>query len=409
MRIVVVGAGPAGLAAAVTAAENGADVCLLDENPQPGGQIWRQGIKSAIPKAAQQWFRRLQAQKIESHFGMTVVGAEPGVVTALTAGDGTRKFSYDSLILATGARELFLPFPGWTLPNVMGCGGAQAFLKAGWPVKGLRLVVAGSGPLLLAVASAFKDKGAIVVGIVEQANTGSLIRFGASLLQHPEKLGDGMRYGWKCFPTMMKSGTWISRARGGEHLQSVMATNGHREWEWECDVLACGFGLIPNTELAESLGCILEAGRVKVDAEQRTSQSNIYSVGESTGIGGESVALLEGEIASLSILKSANLPSKIHARGRWNGFQRDLENCFRLRPEVLGLAESDTVVCRCEDVTFGSLKSLPNQRTAKLYTRCGMGPCQGRVCGPACRAIFGWELNKPRWPLVPVEMGALLS
>ncbi len=409
MRIVVVGAGPAGLAAAVTAAENGADVCLLDENPQPGGQIWRQGIKSAIPKAAQQWFRRLHAQKIESHFGMTVVGAEPGGVTALTPGTGTRKFSYDSLILATGARELFLPFPGWTLPNVMGCGGAQALLKAGWPVKGLRLVVAGSGPLLLAVASAFKDKGANVVGMVEQANAGSLIRFGASLLQHPEKLGDGMRYGWNCFPTVMKSGTWISRARGEQHVQSVVATNGHREWEWECDVLACGFGLIPNTELAESLGCILEAGRVKVDAEQRTSQSNIYSVGESTGIGGESVALLEGEIASLSILKSTALPSKIHARGRWNGFQRDLENCFRLRPEVLGLAESDTVVCRCEDVTYGSLKSLPDQRTAKLYTRCGMGPCQGRVCGPACRAMFGWELNKPRWPLVPVEMGALLS
>ncbi len=409
MRIVVVGAGPAGIAAAVTAAENGADVCLLDENPQAGGQIWRQGVQPAIPKAAQAWLKRLHAQKIESHFGLTVLGAEAGMVTAWTAGTGTQKFGYDALVLATGARELFLPFPGWTLPNVMGCGGAQAMLKAGWPVKGLRLVVAGSGPLLLAVASAFKDKGATVVGIVEQADAGSLIRFGAGLLHHPEKILEGMQYGWNCLPTLMKPGSWIREARGGQELKSVVATNGHKEWEWECDVVACGFGLIPNTELAESLGCTLENGRVKVDAEQRTSQANIYSVGESTGIGGENVALLEGEIASLSLLKSSARLEKIQSRQGWNAFQHDLEKCFRLRPEVLRLAAPDTVVCRCEDVTFGSLKALPDQRTAKLYTRCGMGPCQGRVCGPACHALFGWELNKPRWPLVPVEMGALLS
>jgi NADPH-dependent 2,4-dienoyl-CoA reductase/sulfur reductase-like enzyme len=405
MRIVVVGAGPAGIAAAVTAAENGAKVFLVDENPAAGGQIWRHGGNSPPPASARPWLRRLRSQTIEFHSGTTVLDWRPGKALASREGGGIVAFPGDKIILAAGARELFLPFPGWTLPHVMGCGGAQAFLKMGWPVRGMRVVVAGSGPLLLAVAAAFAKRGAQVVGILEQADFAAMARFATALLRHPAKLRQGMGYGLRCLPARLRTGAWVRRVLGEGGVQAVVATDGSREWRWECDLLACGFGLVPNTELAASLGCRLDHGRVVVDAAQRSSLAEVYCAGEGTGIGGEDVALLEGEIAALSAL-GVPAEEKIRRRRHWDSFLTALETCFRPRPELLGLCESDTVVCRCEDVPFGALKGFPDPRAAKLHTRCGMGPCQGRICGPACAVLFGWGGNKTRPPLVPLEAAA---
>lgn len=409
MKVVVVGAGPAGIAAAVTASEMGASVRLVDENPRAGGQIWRHGPGSTIPEAAGPWFRRLHDQGIEMDFGATVVGGRQGELLANHEQTGPARIPYDRIILATGARELLLPFPGWTLPNVMGCGGAQALLKAGMPVRGRRVVVAGSGPLLLAVAATLVGAGARIVGIFEQAGFGSVAKFAARLRRHPSKALQALAYLRKCLPVLPRYGSWVRRAYGKEALEGMVATDGRVEWQLDCDILACGFGLLPNTELAVSLGCRIEAGRVWVDSNQRTSRPEIYCAGEGTGIGGENAAVLEGMIAARSALEG-NCPEKeIRERARWEPFLRELGTAFRLRPEVLRLAEDDTVVCRCEDIAYGALKSFPDQRTAKLYTRCGMGPCQGRVCGAACQALFGWEPNRPRYPLTPLDMDSLAS
>src|SRR6185295_1674164 len=160
--LLVVGAGPAGMAAAWRAAESGLRVSVVDDNPAAGGQIWRGG-----PPEAQVWFERIRS--VELINGARVFQQpEPGMLLAET-NSGVCELSYKSLVLATGARERFLPFPGWTLPNVMGAGGLQALVKTGLPIEGKRVVVAGSGPLLLAVAAYLRGHGANVLLIAEQA------------------------------------------------------------------------------------------------------------------------------------------------------------------------------------------------------------------------------------------------
>src|SRR3954471_21408617 len=167
--VVVVGAGPAGLAAARRASACGKRVAIVDDNPAPGGQIWRGG-KVAIPNA-------------KLICGARVVAAPaPGRLTL----EGHDDLEYSTLVVATGARELFLPFPGWTLPHVAGAGGLQALVKSGMPIAGKRVVVAGSGPLLLAVADYLRKRGAVIPLVAEQAE--SVTRFGLTLARHPRKL-----------------------------------------------------------------------------------------------------------------------------------------------------------------------------------------------------------------------------
>ncbi len=186
--IVIVGAGPAGIAAACAAAESGARVALVDDTPWLGGQIWRgQQAKPAVPQA-QHWLVRLRGSGVTILDRTSVIAApHPGVLLAEHP-EGAREIHWRKLILATGARELFLPFPGWTLPGVVGPGGLQALVKNGWPIRGQRVVVAGSGPLLLAVADGLSQTGAQVISISEQAPFASVMKFGFGLVAHPAKL-----------------------------------------------------------------------------------------------------------------------------------------------------------------------------------------------------------------------------
>ena len=185
--VVVIGAGPAGLAAATRAAESGARTAMVDDNPHPGGQIWRSAAGKA-PAEAQRWIRAAEQSAVTWIVGARVFAAPAPNRIAVETFGGEEEIGYRSLVLATGARERFLPFPGWTLPNVMGAGGLQALAKARLPVEGKRIVVAGSGPLLLAVAKYMKDHGARVRLIAEQARQSALIGFGLKLAAHPPKL-----------------------------------------------------------------------------------------------------------------------------------------------------------------------------------------------------------------------------
>jgi len=411
--VLVIGAGPAGIAAATAAAKHGCSTIVLDDNVAAGGQIWRGGIDSARTKedpAKTKAIAALRSSGAEILAGRQVVDQPaPGVLRAvITMADGTRaeSFAWDRLILATGARERFLPFPGWTLPGVFGAGGLQALVKGGFYVEGKRVVVAGSGPLLLAVAAHLQEYGAKVVAIAEQAPLRQLLPFAASLLGSSlGKLLQGARYRASLARTPYRMGCWPVAVEGEESVRGVRLTNGRRVWSEPCDLLACGFHLVPNTELAELLGCKLRGDFVEVNVRQQTSVANVFCAGEPTGIVGLEAALIQGEIAGLSAAGAAREASELYGRrSREQAFARRLEAAFRLRPELRSLAVPDTIVCRCEDVPFSQLQEHISWTDAKLQTRCGMGPCQGRICGSAVQTLFNWRATSVRPPLFPVPL-----
>jgi hypothetical protein len=197
-------------------------------------------------------------------------------------------------------------------------------------------------------------------------------------------------------------------AEGTEQLRAVTLTDGNRQWKEDCDLLACGFGLVPNVELPLALGCQLENDFVRVDEWQAGSVAGIYAAGELTGIGGADAALVEGEIAGLAAGGAGEAARRLMARrAEWRRFGGALAGTFALREELARLASAETLVCRCEDVRFDRMKSFAGWREAKLQTRCGMGPCQGRVCGAAAKVLFGWGGESVRPPVLPGRLESL--
>ena len=400
--VLVVGGGPAGIAAGTRAAENGAQVIIIDSGLRPGGQIWRHVDTASLPATARRWLERNRRSATRWMLQSTVIdGSAANGLTVLSRGGGTHIVRAPRIVIATGARELFIPYPGWTLPNVMGVGGAQALFKGGLDVRGRRAIVAGSGPLLLPVSAALAKGGAQVAQVLEQAPLGRLTRFATSLVRQPAKLLLAGRYRAALSLNAYHTGRWVVRAEGRDRVESVTLTDGTRRWTEACDLLCCSYGLLPSTELARLLGCNVTDGRVVVDERQRTSVAGVYCAGESTGVAGDDASLAEGEIAGLSATADeAPIPPRLRAgRDRGRAFADQLLRTFRPRPELLDLVDPDTVICRCEDVRFGSLEREWTGRQAKLYTRMGMGACQGAVCGPAARLLFGWSPGTVRPPL----------
>jgi len=247
------------------------------------------------------------------------------------------------------------------------------------------------------------------VSVAEQASAAKLARFSASLWSDPGKLIQGLEYrialGWVPY----RSGCWPVEALAGSDglsLRCVRLTKGGRSWEESCELLACGFHLVPNTELAQLLGCAFNGEFVRVDGEQRTSVPGVFCVGEPTGIGGLEAALVQGEIAGLAC---ANRPTLSLQRRATAGrrFALRLEKAFALRPELKTIARPETIVCRCEDVRLSELEGQSELREAKIQTRCGMGACQGRICGPAMGFLFDWKQSSVRPPIFPVPLEAL--
>lgn len=409
--VAVIGAGPGGLSAAETAATMGLRVCLVDDNPELGGQLWRQRAGQPDNGSPVARWRSAVGPRVTTLAGWRVVAApsiEPGALR-LEAEGRLMDIQASKLILATGARELYLPFPGWTLPGVYGAGGLQAFVKSGLQVAGKRVVLAGTGPLLLAVASGLTKAGARVLAIAEQAPLAKLAGFTIGLLgTAPGKVLEGIRYGWTNRRIPYRTGSWVSAALGKDRLHAVQITSGSRTQAIETDMLGVGFHLVANTELAELLGCTVADGFVLVDERQRTSLPDVYCVGEATGIGGVSKAELEGKIAVMAAAgKTEGLHALASARDRQLKFMRSLTAAFALRSELRKVPRAATIVCRCEDVEHGSLSERQSWREAKLHTRCGMGPCQGRICGPATQFLYGWSSPQPRPPLFPTAIETL--
>ena len=405
--VLVIGAGPAGMAAAVRAAERGGRVGIVDDNATCGGQIWR-GAEDDHDPDSKAWGSRLRNADITKLLGMRVFHQpEPGVLLA-EGTDDVCELRYTNLVVATGARERFLPFPGWTLSNVMGAGGLQVMVKSGLPVRGKRVVVAGTGPLLLAVAAYLRKQGAEIPILCEQASWASLARFGIGLLGRPGKLVQGLQLKKELAEIPFAANSWPIAAHGGQVLESVTISRGGKTEVIACDFLACGFHLVPNVELQSLLGCQIGGGYVQVDEFQQTSVQGVFCAGEPTGIGGVELALVEGQIAGLAAVGEKSAAQKLFGeRRKARRFARMLDRAFRLRSELRSLPSAETIVCRCEDVPYSRLQDHRSWRAAKLHSRCGMGPCQGRVCGPATQFLFEWNPDSVRPPLFPARVGSL--
>ncbi len=411
--IVVVGAGPAGLNAAQAAAREGATVALLDDNPRAGGQIWRQGPGYPPQAPLHELLAALKMQDNVTLLPSARVIAPLGPCGLLleSAQQGGVSIRYGRLILATGARERLLPFAGWTLPGVTGAGALQALIKGGMPVRGQRIVIAGSGPLLIAALATARAAGARVVAVVEQAPALKVARFGVSLLSEPAKLLQAVVMTRGFAGTRYWTDSIVRKAEGEGRVERVTIQRGHRDVTLDCDRIACGYGLVPNITLAQALGCAInEAGEIVVDGEQQTSIDGVLAAGECTGVGGAELAGVEGEIAGLSASGSLASHTALRAqRARWRRFGTRVEAAFALQAAARSPPDDATLLCRCEDVSIGEVRAYPDWREAKLHTRCGMGACQGRICGAAAGLYFGWQAATPRPPFSPAQIGTLMA
>ncbi|GAA2075086.1 FAD/NAD(P)-binding oxidoreductase [Pseudolysinimonas kribbensis] len=426
MNVVVVGAGPAGLAAAGAALAAGAEVTLVDATTQLGGQFWRH-MPDARPAAAEsalhhRWSRFTTLRdRLERHprcrirtgaqvWALDHVDGRPRLQLAIGAVDGPDRTMEilvpDALVLATGAHDLTLPFPGWDLPGVVTGGAAQALAKAERVAIGRRVVVAGAGPFLLPVAASLAATGATVLSVHEAAGRRQLAAGWAGALPvlpaMAGKLGElaGYARGQLRGRIPYRVGSGVIAAHGDDRVEAVTIARLDAQWRpvpgtqrtVEADALAVSHGFTPRLELALAAGCRLDAGRfVAVDADQRTSAPGVLAAGEVTGIGGADAALAEGAVAGwIAAGGAAHDPRVARARAavrRYRRFARALAAAHGPRPGWRDGLTDDTIVCRCEEVPYGRLRATATAtrtqslRSLRLTTRAGLGPCQARICG----------------------------
>jgi NADPH-dependent 2,4-dienoyl-CoA reductase/sulfur reductase-like enzyme len=448
-RVVVVGAGPAGMAAAIAAADAGCAVTVLDAGMRPGGQYYRQPPPSfgqPLPKLIRQL---VSHPGITVRSGTTVVAAQPrdgggAVLHVLRDDESVALEEAPALVLATGAYDRPLPFPGWTLPGVFTAGGAQAMVKGQHVLPGKRVAIAGTGPFLLPVASALAIAGADVVGIFEANHPGGWARHLGAALANPTKVAEACRYagvlGGRRIPFRYRHA--VIAAHGTDRLQAVTVARLNPDWtpiprskrRYDVDALCIGFGFVPSVELAEGLGCKLDvdahgAPVVATTDVVRTSVSGIFAAGEASGVGGAVLATLEGRLAGIAAAggrSDRNRVAERRLRSRWaraRAFADALDDVYALRAGWRGWLDGDTVVCRCEEVSASDIGAALDDgmaadlRSVKLHTRAGMGMCQGRMCAASLAAIIEGTTGASPDPttfvrrpfVVPVPLSSLAS
>lgn len=459
-HVVIVGSGIGGLSAAVTLAGFGLDVLMIDENIQPGGQLLRQsekrvtnffkftdslktkgfslikGIKDAYPEID----RINQAQvlgvfKDKRLLIHTKVKKNPphnktGQIIEVQA---------EHLIFATGARERYLPFKGWTLPGVMSLGAAQILMKSHGVLPGLNTIIAGSSPLMMVLASEILSNQGKVATVLDENPFSKNLRILPIIQHHWPKLFEGAFY----MAQMMRNRVpivnraRIIEARGTTKFESVIVAkttpegqviNGI-ETKYFADTLAIGHGFVPNIELAVQAGCDIEYQKAKggwvvtVDKNLESSLNSIFAVGEITGIAGGKKSYIQGKIAAISILKKLD---KLNFKKQGTQLSRQIKQLHSLNHKQNAYAaflnhlcqvpsiayqqiHDDTLICRCENITMGTIKKAIRQDFVtsggiKKATRCGMGRCQGRICGTVIFDII-MALTKK----TPEEIGPSLS
>ncbi len=444
--VVVVGGGPAGMAAAATCAEAGKRTVLVDAFAAPGGQVYRlppAGFRELNPSPERRTGDALR-QRLRSS-GAAVRPAshlwliEPSFRLHIVGPDGATTLNAAQVVLAAGTTERIYPFPGWTSPGVIGLAAATILLKAEGVLPGERMIVAGVGPLLALVAHHAQRAGATVVGVVDLAGPGDWSRAAWQGRSRPDLLAKGTA--WLAH-LRARGVRWHHRhavAKVTPTAQGLDVTLARVDREGrpcgagptlaEADALCIGYGLAPAIEATRLCGAAhrFDAHRggwlPVADAAGRTSVPGLYVAGDGAGLMGAAAAPLSGEAAALALLGDAGVKvpalrqERLRRRlARAERFGRAMATLTRPRPGLVALAGADTVVCRCEDVRRSELAAALAEGArgvdqVKAWTRAGMGPCQGRSCGEAIDALLG--VDGPRWtpraPLRPVPIDALIG
>ncbi len=450
--IVVVGAGLAGMAAAVIFKQHGLNFLVIDENPHPGGQLIRKqphgeqssldGYQDAVKKCGHKLRKEFE---LDSHFlqAARILGIFEACNLCLEDNLGqSRLISAEYILLATGAREHFMPFKGWTLPGVLALGAAQIMMKSSGILPGRKTVVAGAGPLLYTMAGQVVRCGGDVPLLLDRASRREQAAFFKLFPPQLAKLPEGLQnmLALKRHGSRMLTRHAVVEARGDGQVEEVVYARISRtgrvipksEATISADSLAIGQGFVANTELAASAGCELEFNQnlggwiVAVDEQLKTSFSRIYAAGEITGIGGGEQSLREGELAALAIVSALGVqigdsPLRIRKLQKYRqaqkGFNRFLANLAEVPSGCWEDLPDETILCRCEDVSFGDVRraltlGLDSISLLKRGTRISMGRCQGRTCTPIINALL--KANKLtattpniRFPVKPVLLSAL--
>jgi len=439
--IIVIGAGPAGLAAAEAASRNGTDVALIDAAPRKGGQYWRHqiSVKGYRSNRAGILFAKIENASSVTHISEATVWSiekedqlfrvnylQGGQESSLTA---------EKLILATGAYDRSLPFPGWDKPGSMTPGAAQALLKGHGVLAGKKVVVAGTGPFLFPVATGLAEAGAEIVGLYDAH---SPLRWALSphaVLLNPSKFLELIYYArlLKRFSVTPQFKRAVSSFSEGSatisRVNSRLALVSNRDKSHQVDVVAAGWGFLPDLSLGGIVGCVQRVDTdgtaiFSVDDAQRSSVENVWIAGEATGIGGADLSLIEGEIAGLSASGQGVSPVLRLNRMRKQIFANALKRSYPIRDGWQSWSEETTTICRCEEVKMGEIREsvtelgAEDSRTAKLFTRAGMGLCQGRICSrnvseivaglTHCAVTDGERIASSNRPIAnPISLGLL--
>lgn len=456
--VLVLGGGPAGVNAALAAASHGLDVRLVDENPLAGGQVFRAppstfsirpaAAANADHQAGEELRGRLNASSVNPTFDHVVWNVASGYRVDACGPEGVTTWTADTLIVAAGTSERVVPFPGWTLPGVIGLAATTILLKSQHVLPGRRTVVAGAGPLLAAVAHGIIKGGGQVAALVDINPRGAWLRQAGSLARRPELVRRGA--GW--LNAVRRSGTPILSAHtvsevrtDADELHVTVAPldrSGHprqtQQRELRADAVAVGHGLTPATEVTRLLGAQHKFERrvggwiPARDKDMRTSRPGLFAVGDGAGVTGAAAAELEGAIAGYTVARDRGLldqrgfhsaTRRLHRRlRRAERFGAAMAELMALPATLIDAIPGETVVCRCEDVTRCEIDEAITDgardiNQLKAWTRCGMGPCQGRMCAEVAASLLAQRVGDrntagtwtPRIPLRPLPVASAVG
>lgn len=447
LRVLVVGAGPAGSRAAKILLEHGVRPIVVDEAPKSGGQIYRQPPDGFTrPANVLYGFEANKAVRLHESFDAfehridyrpeTLVWNLWHGVAHTVGPKGMTEIPYDALLLATGAMDRTIPIPGWTLPGVYSMGGAQVALKYQGCAIGRRVVFCGTGPLLYLVAYQYAKAGAEVVAVFDSSRLSAGLGLVGGLVAGRAMILKGLYYAsWLRLHGVPLLGRVTPLGFDGtQHVEAVRVRAGDgRLRTFICDAVGYGFGLKPETQLADLAGATFRydpAARLwlpVIDADGRASEPGLYLAGDGASIMGADAAELRGELAALALLKdhgvaisSPRLAMLRRRLRRLNRFRVALDRLFPIPAHIVPTIDDDVIVCRCEAIRAGEIRHAASALGAgeinrsKALTRAGMGRCQARLCAPNMAELIAHELNVPieavgrlrgQAPIKPVPIG----
>ena len=456
--LVVLGAGPAGVAAANVASKEGAEVVIIDENSSAGGQIYRappnefqpqNSFKSDEFREGEKQRNILENSNLTALFKHRVWSVSSDLVVSTVGPNGLSSWHARSLIIANGALERIIPFPGWTIPGVIGLAASTILLKSQYVLPGQSTVVAGCGPLLIAVANGIIKSGGKVSAIIDLNSKSDWIKAFPRLFSRPDQLFKGMSW----FANIMKAGIKLYGGHAVTNTKqvdnvlrisiapinsagSILDSKNQKIVEGDC--LAIGHGLFPSTEITRLLKAKhiydpLKGGWVPlIDDDFRSSIPGVYIAGDATGISGAFSAVQKGRIAGMAAVRDLNVMSSQKYKAKIKSeliilkknenFGKAAVRLMKFRPELIQTITSETIVCRCEDVFRSEIdeaieSGARDLNQLKAWTRCGMGPCQGRTCSEAIEAILASKVGSRelagqwtgRTPLRPVPIEQIIG